>query len=104
MSSPAYVPSPDDRFPDCYPRNPKPCAPHGVAFFDCLNKNSEKLTPDDTEAGARALKACLVSFIGMVAPELTLRLQGVNNSRPRRRCTKIVLGNMKQSIRRSASG
>lgn len=67
MSSPAYVPSPDDRFPDCYPRNPKPCAAHGVAFFACLNKNSEKLNSEDTEASARALKACLVSDVGVMA-------------------------------------
>lgn len=61
-TQPPFVPSADDKFPDCFPRNPKACSTQGNAFFDCLNKHSDKIDPNDTEASARALKACLVSF------------------------------------------
>jgi hypothetical protein len=59
----ALVPSPDDKFPVSFPRNPKACSVHGNAFFDCIDKNSEKTDPLDKDANARALKACLVSIL-----------------------------------------
>jgi hypothetical protein len=61
MSSVPIAPTPDDRFPVGFPRSPKLCAASADAFFTCLDKNTTKTSPSDTEATNRALKACLVS-------------------------------------------
>jgi hypothetical protein len=60
MSSVPIAPTPDDRFPVGFPRSPKLCATPAEAFFACLDKNTTKASPSDTEATNRALKACLV--------------------------------------------
>ena len=52
MSTPAA-------YPACYPRAPKPCKSVAVQFFTCLNENSAKQSPSDTEAANRGLKACM---------------------------------------------
>ena len=46
------------RYPSCYPRAPKACKPVALQFFSCLNENSAKATPSDTDAANRGLQAC----------------------------------------------
>ena len=46
------------KLPGSFPRAPSACRTSSEPFFACLNKNSDKSSPDDAEAGNRGLQAC----------------------------------------------
>ena len=44
---------------DSFPKSPPTCKSIASNFFKCLDENTIKQTPKDTEAGIRGIKSCL---------------------------------------------
>ena len=50
------------RMPSVFPRAPYICREVSEPFFQCINENSIKQSPDDKEASKRGLEACQVQL------------------------------------------
>lgn len=46
------------RMPSVFPRAPSACKDVSEPFFNCLNENSQKNSPEDKDASLRGLIAC----------------------------------------------
>lgn len=52
----------DVRMPLSFPHAPKACEHVAKPFFTCINKMSEKIVPEDLDAGRRGMLKCLVEL------------------------------------------
>ena len=46
------------KLPSSFPRAPSACKTVAETFFNCINSNSSKTSPDDKDASLRGLQAC----------------------------------------------
>ena len=50
--------SDDDKLPPFFPRSPAECKVESASFFECFNNHAKKNSPDDKNAGVRAVVEC----------------------------------------------